>query len=163
MSEQEFNDIVANQRERLMGIAMSYLKDAEEAADAVQEALVNLWLFRTRVNEWRNTSALLTTITKNICLMHLRKERNTTEQLNISIPATDNPHHDLEARERAEIVKDVMNHLPPPYQAVLQMHYSAELSIQQIANIRNTTPNAVKQMLLRARTALRAEIERRNP
>ena len=163
MTEQEFSDIAISQRERLTKIARGYLHSHEEADDAVQEALVSLWLFRTRIDHGRDLAALLTTITKNVCLMHLRKKRPTMELLTVNVSTTDNPHRDLEARERAEAVREAMGNLPLPYQSVLQMHYSAELSIQQIATIRNSTPTAIKQMLLRARNALRAEIERRNP
>jgi len=162
MTEQEFNKIVIGQCHRLLAIARSYLKDEEDVADAVQEALVSLWLFRTRIDRNRDVQALLSTITKNVCLMHLRKERPPTLQLSIRMKASDNPQHDLEAHERAEIVMKAMESLTPQYQSILQMHYSAELSIQQIATIRNTTPAAVKQMLLRARIALKAKIERRN-
>jgi RNA polymerase sigma factor (sigma-70 family) len=100
---------------------------------------------------------------KNVCLMHLRKERLLIDHLTINVPSSGNPHSDMEARERAEIVKKAMEGLSAQHQSVLHMFYSAELSINQIATIRNTTPTAVKQMLLRARKALRDEIERRNP
>ena len=163
MTEQEFNDIVTQQSPRLMKIAMSYLKNEEEAADAVQETLVNLWLFRSRIDKERDLSALLSTIIKNVCRMYLRKEKRIMEQLTVSVAETGNPHQDMEARERAEAVRKAMSRLSTPHQNVLQMHYAANLSIQQIANIRNTTTSAVKQMLLRARQALRSEIERRNP
>lgn len=162
MTEQKLNIIARQQYQRLLTIAKRYLKDEEDIADAVQEALVSLWLFRKRIDDKRDVNALLTIIIKNVCLMHLRKEKPMTMQLSITIKATDNPHHDLEAREKSEAVMTAMQHLSPTHQSLLQMYYSAELSIQQIATIRNTTQTAVKQMLMRARNALRKEIERRD-
>lgn len=163
MTEQEFINTASKERKRLLAIAHGYLHDWDAAADAVQEALASLWVFRSRVEQTRNVASLLTTMIKNVCLMHLRKERPLTEHLTINIPSSGNPHSDMEARERAEVVKKAMEGLSAHHRSILQMFYSAELSINQIATIRNTTPNAVKQMLLRARNALRAEIERRNP
>ena len=173
MSEEQFNEIATRERGQLMKSALGMLGDEELAADAVQEALVNLWLFRDRMDTNRPASPLLSTILRNICLMYLRNRKRRQphiglesippSQLHIAVTASDNPQQDLEARERAEAVRQALARLSPPHQAVLQMHYSAGLSIQQIANIRNATTAAVKQMLLRARTALRTEIERRNP
>ena len=163
MTEQEFIKTASAERERLLAIAQGYLHDGDEAADAVQETLAALWVFRSRVEKERSVTALLTTMIKNVCLMHLRKEHPLTERLTINIPSSGNPQLDMEARERAEVVRQAMGGLSSRHQRVLQMFYSAELSIHQIATIQNTTPTAVKQMLLRARNALREEIERRNP
>ena len=163
MTEQEFIKTASKERERLLAIAHSYLHDWDAAADAVQETLTSLWVFRSRVDRTRNVASLLSTMVKNVCLMHLRKERLLIDHLTINVPSSGNPHSDMEARERAEIVKKAMEGLSAQHQSVLHMFYSAELSINQIATIRNTTPTAVKQMLLRARNALRDEIERRNP
>lgn len=173
MNEEVFNEIATRERGRLTETALGMLRDEAEAADAVQEALVNLWLFRDRVDARRNVQALLTTMLRNICLMYLRRRRIRlshvgllslpSDQLKVITATSGNPQQDMEAQERAEAVREAIGHLAPPHQAVLQMYYSADLSVQQIAVIRNTTPTAVKQMLLRARAALRSEIERRNP
>ena len=46
----------------------SFFRDDEQAADAVQEALLRLWLLRERVNDEDYAEALLIRMTKNVCV-----------------------------------------------------------------------------------------------
>lgn len=173
MTEQEFNDIATTERRELVKTARRMLGGEAEAADAAQEALVNLWLFRDRVDMTLSVAPLLQTMVRNICLMYLRRRKARLPHLGLeSIPPNQlriiatsggDPHQDMEAQERARAVREALTRIAPHHQALLQMHYSVGLSIQQIANIQDTTASAVKQMLFRARQALKAEIERRNP
>ena len=61
----------------------------------------------------------------------------------------------IEARETQELVQMTLTNLPQTYRAVLEAKYMDEKSLKQIAEERQTTTDAIKGLLKRARTAFK--------
>ena len=68
MQEVLFTDLVTRLRPRLLGLAQGILHDDEEAADAVQDALVSLWRMGDRVQQPIEAERLAMRITRNVSL-----------------------------------------------------------------------------------------------
>ena len=61
----------------------------------------------------------------------------------------------LEARETQDLVGMTLAHLPETYRSVLQAKYVEEKSLEAIAQERDSTRDAIKGLLKRARTAFK--------
>ena len=75
MTTIEYEEIVQRMRPRLVKLGGSFFQDDELAADAVQEALLRLWLLRERVNDENYAEALLIRMTKNVCVSEWRRRQ----------------------------------------------------------------------------------------
>ena len=75
MTTIEYEEIVQRMRPRLVKLGGTFFRDDEQAADAVQEALLRLWLLRERVNDEDYAEALLIRMTKNVCVSEWRRRQ----------------------------------------------------------------------------------------
>lgn len=75
MTTIEYEEIVQRMRPRLVKLGSTFFRDDEQAADAVQEALLRLWLLRERVNDEDYAEALLIRMTKNVCVSEWRRRQ----------------------------------------------------------------------------------------
>lgn len=64
-----------------------------------------------------------------------------------------------ERTEHRLVVGEAVDGLPPELRAPVLLHYFADLPVARVAAQLGTTPGAIKMRLLRARLALRAELE----
>lgn len=167
MEEPRFTSLVTRLRPMLIGQAMSLLHSEEEAADAVQDALVSLWRMGDRVEEEGDARRLAVRITRNICLNKVKlRQRHGTLALD-ELPSDTvhsltarqrDPQATLEQREQERRVQRAMSALPPHYQALLTMHHIDGMGYGQIAAIQGTTEAAARTMASRAKAALIAEL-----
>lgn len=159
MSQDLFRAEVLPIREKLLFHAQKYMKDEQDAEDAVQEVLLKLWHIRDSLDDYDNIAAFATTVTKNHCLDRL-KVKNRTESLDDSYhirAATDNPHVVLEQKSASELIQRIIKTLPELQQAIIRMKDMEEYEIEEIAEITGTKPEAVRVNLSRARKKVREE------
>lgn len=70
--EQEITRLKEEWYGRLRIFALSYIRDAQDAEDLVQDTLVKLWESRVDLAACENVGALLYTILKNKCLDYIK-------------------------------------------------------------------------------------------
>jgi len=159
MSQERFKAEVLPIRQKLFHIAQHILLEEDEAEDAVQEVLLKLWHTRDSLYRYDNVAAFATTVTKNYCLDRL-KVKSRTDLLDDSHNAragTDNPHLQLEQKNTEEILKRIIENLPPLQQAIIRMKDMEEYEVVEIAEIIGTNTEAVRVNLSRARKKVREE------
>jgi len=74
--------------------------------------------------------------------------------------------HTLMAKDQLSVVMDCLKKLPASQQKVMQLRHFADLSIPEIANVTQYTEVNIRQLLSRARSAMKAQlalIERHEP
>ena len=84
MTRQEFEQLTLRIRGRLMLMAGRFVKDSgitDAADDIVQESLLMLWSQTENGYEIQNPEALAVTITKKVCLAHLRGSRAVMQSI----------------------------------------------------------------------------------
>lgn len=122
------------------------------------EASFSTWLFRVTANE-----ALM--------LMRSRRRHRARvvdgldwEELAVLPSVNDNETRSVDTdaanRERDARVRDAVGELPDDYRDVVVAHYHLDLGLQEIADKLSITESAVRSRLHRARTRLRALLER---
>ena len=72
-----FGELVEPHLPRLLGLARRMLGTAEEAEDALQNALASTWVARAKLDPQKPAAAYLTTVTLNKCRDRLRRRKVT--------------------------------------------------------------------------------------
>lgn len=156
---------------RLLAVARRMTRSEEDAADAVQEALISAISSIHRFHEQSGLHTWLHRIVVNCCLMQLRRERRRgAVSLDALLPTFDEhgrhaeavaPCDDradarLEKAETRQLVRDCIERLPDDYGVVLKLRDIEEFDTEETAELLGISSGAVKTRLHRARQALRA-------
>lgn len=167
--DQAFGALFARHRDRLWAVALRTTGDREEAADALQDALVSA--FR-RAGSYRGEAAVSTWLHRvvvNACLDRLRRRRvraadplpDDSENSGTSgrRDADDrtrapDPADLVLARERRDVVLGALAQLPPEQRAALVLVDMEGCSVEETARILGCAPGTVKSRCSRARARL---------
>jgi RNA polymerase sigma-70 factor, ECF subfamily len=173
--ETAFERLVRDHGGRLLSVARRFLRDEEEARDAVQDSFLSAYKALDRFDQGSRLSTWLHRIVINACLMRLRTRRRKPEdsieellpqfeadghQVRHPTPEWEGSAETLLARkETRSIVREAIDRLPDSYRSVLLLRDIEELSTEEAARSLGVTANAVKIRLHRARQALRTLLE----
>ncbi|MEA4984973.1 hypothetical protein SDC9_30212 [bioreactor metagenome] len=159
MSQERYKAEILPIRDKLFRIAQKILQGDEDAEDAVQEVLLKLWHTRDSLGSYDNVAAFATTVIKNHCLdkLKLRKRTETLDDIHYRREAGDNPYLQLERINTEEILKKIIEQLPPLQQTIIRMKDMEEYEVEEIAEITGTKPDAIRVNLSRARKKVREE------
>jgi RNA polymerase sigma-70 factor (ECF subfamily) len=150
--------------------AVSILRDATEAEDAAQEAMIKAYRGLGRFRGDAKFSTWLTTITLNEARSRLRKSArvkveslDSTEQEEDYTPFLvadwrEIPSETLEREELATHIEQAIQNLPPSYREVFLLRDKEEMSIEEIAQSLGVKGNLVKVRLFRARMLLQKQL-----
>lgn len=162
--KQEFAELYEANRDRMFCIAKSILHDEYLAEDAVNQAFLKLIYVFSKIkdfscNQMRN---YLVIIVRNTSIDIYNKREKIVEVSFDESYATDDQYEDAAfgiPLEYSEVV-EAIDRLPEIYSEALYLSYYAGLSVNEIARSLNLSVSAVKQRLMRARSKLRAMLER---
>ncbi len=159
-----FGALFARHRDRLWAVALRTTGDREEAADALQDAMVSA--FR-RAESYREDAAVTTwlhRIVVNACLDRLRRrkvrradplpdESHTTPPA-LREPASASPESHAELAERRERVLAALATLPVEQRAALVLVDLRGHSVEEAAAVLEVAPGTVKSRCSRGRARL---------
>ena len=159
MNARQFKQEVVPLRENLLHVAKKMLESGNDAEDLVQEVFLKLWSLRDTLHSYDSIPALAVTMIKNRCIDHLRiRSREVAwEQDSELRPAQDNPYLQLERTNTEQLLKKIINSLPPLQKAIITMKDIDEYEVEEIAGLTGTQPEAVRVNLSRARKKVREE------
>ena len=80
-------------------------------------------------------------------------------QRGIQAGETASPEEDLLQKSQAELLRELIRQLPERYRLPLQLHYSADLPVKEIAKLMKLPESTVKTRLRRAKEQLRQKLE----
>lgn len=164
-----FEELVRTETGKLLAVARRILPTEDDARDAVQDAFLFAFRSLDRFEGHARLSTWLHRIVVNASLMRLRtKRRKREEPLDPLLPTyQDDGHHAerfatwddpigaLEQADTKALVRRLIDQLPNGYRTVLLLRDIEGLDTEETATLLETTPNAVKVRLHRARQALR--------
>lgn len=138
--------------ERLLyHISYAMLKNNQDCADAVQEALLQAWVHRNTLRSPDAFKPWLTKILVNTCKSILRKSRRASfVELSEALPAA----------ERADymLLYDALDELPPEMRAATVLYYFEGFSVKEVAGMVGARESTIKSRLLYARRKLRDKL-----
>jgi len=159
MNAQQFKQEVVPLREKLLHVAKKMLESENDAEDSVQEVFLKLWNLRDTLHRYDSIPALAVTMIKNRCTdcLRVRGREVALEQDSERRAAADNPYLQLERMNTEQLLKKIINALPPLQKAIITMKDIDEYEVEEIAGLTGTQPEAVRVNLSRARKKVREE------
>lgn len=141
---------------RVFGQAYRLLGNTAEAEDVTQEALMRLWKLAP---DWRQGEAKVTTwlyrVTANLCTDRFRKK--TAGALDEAPEITDDgpsASDHLQDQARIAALHAAMESLPDRQRQAMALRHLEELGNPEIAEIMDTSVEAVESLLSRGKRAL---------
>jgi RNA polymerase sigma-70 factor (ECF subfamily) len=153
-------------------LALSILKDRQDAEDEVQNSYWNAWKGLGQFQRDSKFSTWISRIVINHCFMHLRKARRASflylddGAANGEVPVIElrdrksTPEAETADREMSAILHSEIRKLPPLLRRVLEMRDLRELPMQEVAGELGISLVAAKSRLMRARLELKRRVER---
>lgn len=160
MDAAEFKQLFLPCHPKLYRMAFRLTGNAQDAEDMVQEAYFRLWSKRDEIFELENPDGFCMTILKNVCFDNLRRKR--VEEADeppesLQVMADDDTDRDIEARDEAGKVMELINRLPEPQRQVMTMRDVADLSLDEIELSTGLSPGNIRTLLSRARKKIREQ------
>jgi RNA polymerase sigma-70 factor (ECF subfamily) len=170
--ETAFAELMGRNSPASFKLALSILKDRQDAEDEVQNSYWNAWRCVGQFQRDSKFSTWISRIVINQCLMRLRKARKAsflyldTGAAGGEIPVIEladrqaNPERQLGDSEMSAILHREIRRLPPLLRNVLVLRDLDELPMDDVAGRLGISIVAAKSRLLRARSELRQRISR---
>lgn len=170
-NEPAFEELMRRNSSTSFKLALSILKDRQDAEDEVQNSYWNAWRHLGQFQRGSKFSTGISRIVINHCLMRLRKARRASI-LYLDEGAAEGEVRVLELRDRkptpaaevsnrelSTILRTEIRRLPPLLRGVLEMRDVQELSMEEVAGQLGISIVAAKSRLMRARLELRRRLE----
>ncbi len=172
LSAADFDHFVREYHERLLSISVRLLRSADDAADALQDALLSAWLARNSFHGQSTVYTWLYRIVKNSCLMKIRSQSARNRQIERrTVPLESSLYGGslayqifedvVELAEEHQLLKLKIDQLPTKYRQIVWLREIEQLSTSETASFLSVTPTIVKTRLCRARAELRQLLDGR--
>lgn len=165
MTRQEFEQIVPEIRQLMLGIGRNFFGNDTDAEDVAQDGLLQLWRYCERLDEGHNIPALAVRIAKHCCIDITRRRRLTPypppegreeatigpESITIYGASAPSPHDELEAAELRRAFDAAIDHLNPSERNLFQMRQLEGLTLDEISEQTHIAKPSAKSMISAAR------------
>jgi len=160
MNQQDFLTKVMPFKDKVFRLAKRLLVSQDEAEDATQELYCKLWQNKEKITAYKNVEAFAMTMTKNYCLDRLKSKQSQNLKL-IHSNYQDNNNNlqkEIEVKNSVEIIHELIAKLPQQQQMVIQMRDIEAYEYDEICEILQMKPTAVRVNLSRARKTIREQL-----
>lgn len=148
-------------------ICYDMLGSSLDAQDTTQEVYLSLYLSFERYkdlceNDIRNIICKIAlNKCKDILKSKVRKLQNLTNDDLIALENYESDNdidEEIYLKDRANYLSKIVNELKEPYNDVLKKYYLEELSLDEIAKLRNTSKATIKMQIHRGKNLLKEKI-----
>ena len=155
-----FDDLGRQVGDRCMAIAFRILRDADQADDAVQAALIAAWRDIRKLRDPDRFEPWLHQILVNECYAEARRRRRYSANIRL-LPRQDEAagHGDILAVNDRDQLDRAFRRLTLEQRTVLVFHHYVGLTAEQVADRLDIPVGTVKSRIHHATAALRASVE----
>ncbi len=169
-NKEAFRTLFEANKDRIFSLTYRYLRNAEDAEDALQETFIKAYnsLDKFKIQKATSFSAWLYRISINCCYDSLRKAKRQKDKsfaaLNLeNISSTDcstDPESTQMLDEIRKTLASLLNKLSPKQRMVFILRHYQQLTIREIAEDLNYSEGTVKKMLFRAFETIRKHMKK---
>lgn len=158
-----FRRLMERHAPAVVAMAHRVTGSAQDGDDVAQEAFLKVWV---GASQWRidgaaKFSSWLYRVVLNLCLDRLRRRRfSPLEDAGDPVDPSPDGADAVSAHEMHAAIAGAMNDLPARQRDAVALYYFSEMNAQKVAEVLGLTLGAVESLLLRARRALKAALER---
>ncbi|MDI2130475.1 RNA polymerase sigma factor SigM [Yinghuangia seranimata] len=155
---QAFGELIRRHRDRLWAVALRTLGDREEAADALQDALVSAYRAADRFEGRSAVTTWLHRIVVNACLDRARRKASRPavplpDDLDQRLPAPVGEDPAVRGETRRQVLAALAT-LPPEQRAALVLVDMEGYSVDEAARVLEVAPGTIKSRCARGRARL---------
>jgi RNA polymerase sigma-70 factor (ECF subfamily) len=164
MNQSDFLKVVLPFKDKVFRLSKRLLTSTEEAEDATQELLFKLWKNRDKIASYRNTEAFAMTMTKNYCYDRLKSKQAS----NLSLIHSNYKEKETSLENKLEYIDSVdrvhllINNLPDQQKLIIQLRDIEQYDFEEICEMVNMKPTAVRVSLSRARKTIREQLTKQH-
>lgn len=163
MKKLSFRDDVLPLKDKIFRLALRITLSRAEAEDIVQDVLIKVWNRRDDLAEVDSIEAYSLTVCRNLSLDRLQRKENDNVNLDDAPPTeADDAPPDVQMirNERIDNIKRLIERLPIPQRAAMQLRDMEGKTYKEISAITGQTEEQVKVNIFRARQYIRKQIEK---
>lgn len=153
--EQAFYAMVSAVKKRLFHIAMAYLKNDEDALEAVQAATCRAWIHRKKIKEPPYFMTWLIRILINYCIDEQKRNRRFLQLTHEPVAAGV-----IEYDDRKIDLETALDALKPKYRHVIILKYYDDMTFAEIANVLGRPESTIKTWLYKGLKQLREQLNK---
>jgi RNA polymerase sigma-70 factor, ECF subfamily len=167
--EEAFQELMRRTKSTSMRLALSVVKNREDAEDQVQTSFMNAWKRISSFQMEAKFSTWMRTIVMNQSLMHLRsKRRASVQSLDVDgedgfivdpVDARPSPEASLGQQQVTDHLREELRRLPPIFREILELRDLQQLPTGEVAARLGISEPAAKSRLSRARQMLRQRFQ----
>lgn len=166
--ELAFENIFKSNYNPLVGFCNQFVSDQDKAQSLTQEAFINLWLNREKIETLNGIKSFLYTYAKSVCLNYLRHKKVVSkyedrqllqkeEELNREVLESFD-FNSLEFTELETLIQQAINELPDKCRQVFMMSRFDGKMNKEISEELNISVKAVEANMTRALKMLRIRL-----
>lgn len=149
-----FDELVSRYRTRVYHLALSKVRGRENALDIAQEAFVQAYLSLRTLREPERFAAWLSSITANLCKMHLRR----ASEVPIAPEMIEQLASPVESDPNAVLAREALDRLPNGTRSAAILYFIEGMKQTEIAEFLGISLAAVKSRVRDARASLQKEM-----
>jgi RNA polymerase sigma-70 factor (ECF subfamily) len=158
--------LFARYQRQIYQLALGITRDAETAEEVLQDTFYRLHVHAAELDITLPLLPWLYRVAANLAYNQARRRSFWDEPFHalaerLRVPSLRSPEYIAEQHELQEIVRAMLDELPPNHRAVLVLHYLQDYSIPEIAEIFDCPQGTVKSRLHHARKLLKGHLQRR--
>ena len=164
MTRQEFEHIAAQLCQKVLKISTQFFASHQDAEDAAQESMIQLWRYCEQIDANRNIEALAVRVAKNCCVSMYRRQHHTADidKLSLKNAANDaSPQQQLEAKDTQRMLNEALSLLKPRERELFDMRAMMGLSNDEISSQTGIPKTSIAPMVSEARKKVMAELLKR--
>lgn len=164
-----FEELVERHQALVLGTVGRMLGSNSEVEDIAQQVFVRVWGSAARYQPRAKFTTWLLKITRNLVFNEMRRTKRhahvpvqpepTAEEIPLKDETTAEPDAALLEHELQEAIEKAIVDLPETQRMAVVLRRYEDLSYEDIAEVLKLSVPAVKSLLFRARTELRAKLE----
>ncbi|WP_299621666.1 RNA polymerase sigma factor [uncultured Tenacibaculum sp.] len=157
MNQSDFLKSVLPFKDKVFRLAKRLLVSTEEAEDATQELYFKLWRNKEKLADYRNVEAFAMTMTKNYCFDRLKsKQAGNLTLVHSNYKEKDTAlEKKIEYKDSVNQVHKLIENLPEQQKIIIQLRDIEQYDFDEICEMVNMKPTAVRVALSRARKTIR--------
>lgn len=150
---EKFESIYTENYVRLYYYALHIVNDEEAAKDILNDVFVALW---KNIETFKDDSvkAYLMTSVRNRAVDLLRRHVLQSQYSEEYLHEAEQFYNDY-SDEKDKLVEEMMSHLSPPTDQILEMCYLKRMKYAEVAEVLDISPNTVKKHIMKALKTLR--------
>jgi RNA polymerase sigma-70 factor (ECF subfamily) len=165
-----FEQLIERHQSLVAGTVARMLGSSSEVEDIAQQVFIRVWKSARRYVPRAKFTTWLLKITRNLVFNELRRAKRHAhvplqtepgaEEFPLKDETNPTPDASLLESELQRMIEDAITELPESQRMALILRRYEQLSYEQIADILDLSVPAVKSVLFRARTELRARLSK---